>query len=746
LGRSPLAISLQVGEDVRVKCWNCLHNNPKKAHRCERCDQALKPSSAQKIAGRRKVEYLLQELDNWQFLDEDTRAQARSVYNRRLDRLTQVGSKAVADWPESDWQNLPVPGAEGASPAPFLQVETPVVTDSTLETPRPVESPDSEATSDRVVERSAPAQEKLVPPITRDFLDSEPSAPGYLERLTGEADIRWFHSLGALLVVAAMVGWLRTSWDSYGRSLTGVLIALSPVMLHLTASRLKKAVPLSARLLSILANVLTPLALLSLDVFENLPPQVPSDLYWTFSMLVSAAVLTWQAHSTREKIPLYIGGLCCVMAGWSQGALATAAFSLGIGFLFQWNRAEEDPEWQHHRQQMSFLAGSFGALASLLLFETARHPAVPLVAFTGALLFLSLPTLTGQSTAHPGKRLALQTVVTIVGSLLMRSVLHLSPGGVALYLLFACALFLAVKPDSPFALASARIASVLGVLALGIGFLSGLPEVLSTDRSLAEALLRVTFAVLGALFFFRQSRATPMASAVPPLFVLSLCSLLGGWVHLFLNFILVERVDKLDHFLPLIAGMVLFEGMLIVASRWLREREQNLVWVFTFPLLLGSLALTALGQLMVPIEWSGWTLTLVLHGALALCWERQWLAPSRLPEPQEIRLITVVLPRVVFLAEVLALFTAYGVDKKMMALVLFGAHLVASFLLKDRYREGAWEATWGLALLCLPYVEKEALFLVALAVNALGPQSRSTQVGGPGLERDLWSGGGGQSL
>lgn len=711
-----------------MKCWNCLHSNPKKAYRCEKCDQALEPNAAQKIAGRRHVEYLLQELDEWEFLDGKAKEQLKSVYAGRLERLNQTGTKAAKAWPETDWvEAVPEVRAEPIPAQPGQREEA--VTPALVEEAKPDEeevvpaseeaqpAPEVPQTNSQAAPAALPAAPDKQPESAP--VQFPPAPPSYLERLTGEADIRWFHSLGALLVVAAVVGWLRTSWDSYGRALTGFLIALSPVVLHLVASKLKKAVPLSARLLSILANILTPLALLSLDVFDNLPPQIPSDLYWTFSMLVSCAILNWQAHLTREKLPLYIGGLCCVMAGWSQGALATAAFSLGIGFLFQWSSADGDLEWQHHRKQMSFYAGSFGALASLMLFETSRHPAVPLVAFTGALLFLSLPTLTGQKTEHAGKRLFMQTAITVIGSILMRAALGLSPGGVALYLLFACALFLAAKPDSEFANLSAKIASGLGALALGIGFFSNLSETLNAQQSDPEGLLRVAFAVLGALFFFRASRRSGLLQGSAPLFLLSLCCLLGGWIHLFLQFALRSGVDKIEDLLPLIGGTVVFESLLIVAGRWLRNEEQFLSWLFTFPLLLLTLALTTVCQLLVPIEGPGWTIILAFHAGLALSWERQWLAPAKSTEFKEMPALLGILARLAVVAGILTVFTADGVYQPTALKALLAVHLAASFLLKGVYREASWEATWGLALLALPFFDKTSLLVVALLSNAL---------------------------
>lgn len=658
-----------------MKCWNCLTQNKEKPHRCAHCDQPLKPNAAQKISSKKSLDYLLKEVGSWEFLDAEQRDQLNLVYADRLERLAEAG-KQTADWPENDW--IPRPPApispEEEQSDEYFEVE--VELEVAAETEVSVE-PDPQPSL--AVQKPHTLAPSLPPP---------PPKPSYVQKLVGEADIRWFHSLGALLVIAAMVGWLRASWDSYGRTLTGFIIASSPFLLHFVAQRIKKTVPLSSRLLSILANLVTPPALLALDVFGALPPSIPGDHYWTFSMLVSAALLSWQAQKTKEKVPLYTGALCAVMAGWSQGALVTAALSLGLGFLFGQPTEDSDSDWQHQRRQVSFYGGSFGALATLLLFDTYSNPALPLVAFTAALIFLHFPNLIGTETTR--SRIFLQGALTIIGSILMRAVLGLSPGGVGLYLLFASALFLSVKPESRFALLSARLASAMGFLGLLFGFLGNLAPVVAGQQSDGQAFLRFLFSGVGATYFFMASRRRPMVAQ--PLLLASLFSIVGGWLHLFFHFTIADGLHQLNDLVGLLAGLVLLEGLLVVGARWLRTEEAALVWQVSSCLTFLSFLFSCTTSLISPSSAHQWPLVLLLHSGLCLAWERNLLGQN--PNPSDTQ-TPQVLARLGLFGAGLAFYQLPLLTLNFRLVLCIAAFQALVFILKGYYRDAAWEAAWA---------------------------------------------------
>lgn len=706
-----------------MKCWNCLFENAKKEHHCVKCDQALQPNAAQQIASSRHLDYLLRELGNWDFLPSEARSKLESVYRNRQSRLAQITAQKTEDWPQTDWPSESIePLPTKAEPLPPSEEDSGETrAEESEELQEPIDNPltliqKEESTSPAPTAQSA--SRKLSGALLAPNPDSNPpEEPGYLDSLVGEADIRWFHTLGALLVVAAVVGWLRASWDSYGKLMTGLLIASSPLLLHFVSAKLKKSVPLSSRLLAILANVLTPPALLALDIFGMLPEGVSSAHYWTFSLLLSSGILCFQAQSTKEKIPLYLGALCCVMAGWSQGGLTTASLSLAIGFVFARDWGETNDDWLRQRQTVSFYAGSFGALATLTLFEPSRHPTVPIVAFSAALLFTSLPTLTGQDGQGTKSRLYLQAVLSLVGSLLMRTALDLPAGGVALYLLLCSALFLTVNPDSHLARLSTGLAGALGFLGLGIGFFSSLPDVLRGEQSAQDAFLRLLFSALGAAYFLGASRKQAVESEAQPLILASALSLLGGWIHFGL---FLHPPDRIAELLPLLASLLVFEGLLLGASRKLSERERKVVWSLSLPLIVFTAVLTFLGQILTPETAFGWSLLLAAHGLVSFLWERRWLAGWPSVEKSEYRAIAVILPRLVLATAALSFCqNAYVPHPQIKLLAGLTLATAGTFLLRDRYRNACWESAWLLNFVGLAVLQNELWLLGAASTSCL---------------------------
>ncbi len=696
-----------------MRCWNCLTENPEKARRCESCDQPLKPNPAQSMASKRNVTYLLQEIGNWSFLEAPHRDKVQEVYNARLSRLEDLGgSKTWVEWPVSDWAEQAAEPETAHEPADVVSQAAAVVAES-QKSPAVSEKLESEPELEKTNEPVAlePTEKNEQPETTptpslpqEAALAPTPKSPepSLVATLVGEADIRWFHSLGALLVVAAVVGWLRASWDSYGKVLAGLLIASSPLILHFVAHKLKKSVPLSARLLAILANILTPPALLALDVFGALPDFVPGKLYWTCSLLVSAAILSWQAEKTQEKVPLFVGALCGVMAGWSQGALTTAMCSLAVGFLFAWDTESDSPEWGKLRKSVSFYAGSFGAVTTLALFDTSNNPFLPMTAFTAALVFLHLPTLTGHTESTSQSRVFMQTALTLVGCVLMRAVLGVPAGGVALYLIFASALFLTAKPDSQVAAGAAKIARALGAVSLAIGFLSDLTTVLSSQQSLHQAGMRFLFTVVGTVFFWMSSRKNRSDQT---LFLLGLLTLLGGWSHLLLFAITRQPIEGIDQFAPLLGSLPVFASLLLIASRYMLAEEKKTTESFLFPLMACSLALGALARLINPAAALNWDIVLLLNVALTLAWERGWLALK--PKTKS---VLQGLPRLTIIGSTALLLAFIDLPAQLCLLAATTVLIAAGFFLKGAYGDACFEVSWVALWMGIPLTE-EAIWL-----------------------------------
>ena len=722
-----------------MRCWNCLRPISDSEHACPDCGQALKPNSTQAANARSRLEYLLHEASEWDFLPPEVRAELSGVYQRRLDRLQGLDEASEAAWPASDWSSPvwirplqlgPAPAPPPDSPAPLSQglVEQSLQPTGTVR--------DTVALSRDELASLLPAEseqptaavaEQAQPPLASPGSDSParsddsplPALPPTAEetlasRLLGEADIRWFHSLGALLVVAAVVGWLRATWDGYGKSLAGFMILLSPAAMHGIALQLRKSVPLSARLLSILAGVLTPPALLAVEIFDFLPPAVSGHDYWTLAFLVSASLLGLQAHTMKEKVPLYAGAVCTVMAGWSQGALVTSVLCLLLGFVLGPVKAgpeadETELAWVAELRKVGLAAGVFGCFATLFLFRPEQAPWVPLLAFTGALIYLHLPTLTRQPDGSGANRVAIQAAITVLGMALMRFALDVPAPGVGLYALLAAGLFLSARPEHEGGLLALRIGSVLGLVGLGIGFFTQAHVPLDqTGAHPAESVMRFALAVAGAGLFGYLSRQTHLESQFTTLGLAALLATFGGWYHLFLLACTPVHGSYFAHngqLAPLLASFGLWVALWLLGSRWLRPRERALVGAVTAPVLLVATLVAGLSGLFLGLQAVVWSRVLFWLGAVALAWERGLLVPrSELPRDETgetsalpvslTRALEFFLPRQVIwcLALGLAFAGSFTPQQIPIPMQLFGLVLLLSPALA--YRQPGLEMAW----------------------------------------------------
>lgn len=744
-----------------MRCWNCLGAVSETARHCQTCGQAVQPSIRQREAARARLDYLLNEASSWTFLPPEVRQGLQRVYQGRLERLHSLRSEvAGAGWPESDWSGplwsrplcldpaQPPTGSESTAPAhlegsglasdPVLVGPTVTERLSQLElsgflppaepesspaggpaesapspsppvaAPSPVES-DPPPAEDPVAVRVTPPR---VAALTRLNEAAAPRQESLAEKVLGEADIRWFHSLGALLVVAAVVGWLRATWDGYGKNVAGLLILLSPIGLHAVAHSLRQTVPISARLLSILAGLLTPLALLAVEIFDFLPPGISGRDYWTLAFLVSGSLLAWQAQAMKERVPLYAGTLCVVMAGWSQGPLWTSALCLLVGFLLAPAQAapdasEQELAWARQLQTVGLAAGVFGCFSSLLLFRPGQGPLKALVAFSGALIYLHLPTLTRRTGAHGENRVVLQAFVTVLGLLLMRTLLDVPASGVGLYTLLAAALFLSARPEDEGGLLALRLGSGLGLAGLVIGFFTTTPVPWGDpDADPAETVMRFLLAFLGAGLFGYLSRQTHMETQSTPLGLGALLSTFGGWYHLFL---LACPTEPDGYFVrngqlaPLMASFGLWVALWLVGSRWLRQGERALVQAVALPVLLGSVLACAVSGLESGPARLLWSPVLLWLGAVGLAWERGLLLPGRERGSDARgahaigRLLEALLPRIALWALALSLAYSQAALANRVAILLQVLGLGLMLSPASGYRIPALEIVWAMA-------------------------------------------------
>lgn len=636
----------------------------------------------QLTTAKSRLAYLLHESSEWEFLPREVRDDLVVVYQSRLDRLQSTDRKdCYLSWPETDWTsplltqklalaNTPRLNTEkldraaletyletapaalaGAAPTiptavppslPDATTEEPIAPPLALPLERPLQPTASEPSPSPSSQPLSPLRPEPVPASSLD-IPPFPEQESLTSKVLAEADVRWFHSLGALLVIAAVIGWLRATWDGYGKNLACLLILFSPAALHATAYQMRRTVPLSSRLLAILAGMLTPPALLSIHVFDFLPPSVSGRDYWTLALLVSGSLLLWQAHSMKEKTPLFLGALCVIMSGWSQGSLVTSAVCLMVGFALaplkpDPSHSEEEAAWRRELQQVGFASGAFGAMAALFVIRPGQGSLTPLLAFTGALIYLHLPTLTRQADGSGSGRVIFQATISTLGILLMRAVLDIPASGVALFTLMAAGLFLSARPEHEAGLLALRFGSLLGLLGLAIGFLSSNP--IGPNESEAETLMRFLLGLVGAGLFGYLSRVPHLESQANYLRLGAVLSTLGGWYHLVRA--LHGPFDG-GHFAPLLASFGLWVVIWLLAARWLRPQEHSVVESVSLTVLLISIGLgilPMLGLLLLAAEksshptdptWTTWAYTVLWLGLVSLLWERGYLRPQKTP-------------------------------------------------------------------------------------------------------------------
>lgn len=797
-----------------MKCWNCLTPLGKSDYLCPSCQQTTKPNPMQAAAAKGRLEYLLHETQVWNFLSPDLKTELAHVYQNRKERLEAVfrGGNPRA-WPDSDW-TAPVFGpAEiqqtSSRLAPHVVTEKlerlaghspleggidveqtasafePTRVDATISTSVPtVPQPLQEAPPSGSEKTPAaglglshgealeiPSEESAAHADWSHFTPRAASAADPVEQVSetfaqqtreealsakilAEADIRWFHSLGALLVIAAVVGWLRATWDGYGKNLAGFLILCSPAALHGFAYQMRKSVPLSSRLLSILAGILTAPALLAVEVFDFLPPGVDGKDYWTLALLVSATLLGWQAQTTRELVPLYVGALCTVLAGWSQGALVTSVLCLLLGFVLApvSPSPEDEPEqreWSEHLQKVGLFSGVFGSFASLFLFHTETAPGMPLVMFTGALIYLHVPNLTRRPGASTANKVTLQAAVTVLGIFLMRVALDIPPSAIGLYALLAAGLFLCARPEDEGGLLALRFGSMVGFLGLGIGFFSQNPLILQdTVTGTPEAVLRFLLAVVGAGLYGYLSRKKNLESQRDLLGLAALFSMFGGWFHLFIRF--CEPVDGSlltvnGQLAPLFASFGLLAVIWLVGSRWLERREQELVASVSLPLLFCSIGTAGASGLLAETAQSlVWARVLAWLGLVCLLWERSVLVP-RATEGNQTPLavgpaLDLLLPRLVLWSFIAAVVLGEFLALKQLALPIQVLGLVLMLSPARAYRQPGLETVWLFTFVALGtlwsndlfplhFVALYLLFAAGWAAGSLKPLSLSLASG-----------------
>ncbi|HEY4001474.1 MAG TPA: hypothetical protein VGO93_21550 [Candidatus Xenobia bacterium] len=271
------------------------------------------------------MQYLLSETARWEWLPAEQRTSLRQEYAERVDRLEPAASQASARWGGGTWTETPPEEAAPAVPPPF--------------------------------EPEAPRSDVLA------------GVSAFLE----ERNIRWFHGLGALLLLSAGVSVLTTQWEGIGHWIVLGLLLVSPGLCYFISARLRTRLPMSAQVLSLLGGLLLPACLGAVHHFDVLGLGGVSLASWyagTFA--VTAGVVLSQAFRYVETPSLYVGTLAAGLSVWFLGGLLPAGIpASGVGMValgFLWltlSRGTAEGPFQAHLRVLSQTLVSAGLLVAL---------------------------------------------------------------------------------------------------------------------------------------------------------------------------------------------------------------------------------------------------------------------------------------------------------------------------------------------------------------------------------------------
>lgn len=324
-------------------CWNCSGSLKASTPYCGKCGAPV----ADAAASRACVEYLLREVDSWTFLTAGLRATLTKLYRERLARLSDGASvpsalSALSDVAASQPAASPTsaaPAGEGvpsaaestgqpqASPpcggaaAEWQPAPPPQRPGGTSSAPTvlPPHKAAALATDDKGWDEFT-ATLRGGPPQSSEAREALDAAQAFLQA----QNIRWFHGLGALLLVVAGIGFLRANWDAIGSIVVTLGLLVLPFAAFWGSYRLRATLTDSSRGLAILGSVTLPAGLLALEIFGFVDVPRPA---WQFAVyLLTAGVLGGVAHLLSEAACIYLSAVSTVLAANQLTGMAPGTF------------------------------------------------------------------------------------------------------------------------------------------------------------------------------------------------------------------------------------------------------------------------------------------------------------------------------------------------------------------------------------------------------------------------------------
>lgn len=557
-------------------------------------------------AGRACVEYLLREVDSWTFVTIGLRATLTKLYRERLDRLPNGGAVPSALSPHSG-----APRGEGAAssgeradpPAasPTL-VEAPVEWQSAPPSPRgggassaPSVFPPHKAAALATDEKGWDEFTTSLrggPPQSSEARDALDAAQAFLQK----RNIRWFHALGALLLVVAGIGYLRANWDTIGSIVVTLGLLVLPFASFWGSVRLRATLPDSSRGLAVLGSVTLPAGLLALEIFGFVHVSRP---LWQFIVYVlSAGVLGGVAHLLSESACVYLSAVSTVLAANQLTGMVPGTFGyplLAFAFLSStWAaRARNDAGLSIH---VASVGQMMARVAMVATFGNGVHPSLNhlVVGFLASAWFVYGAVLSPEPNAVLTATLscALSWLLVYLRSMAGHPTAEgliervLAPLGAVLAI---TAQQMSVRFDRARALPVARIALLVGLIVLCLAALIG-----GRDASGAGSPLLLMIAIeMAALSFLYRGWAIGKRDAAQTLFTLAtLAAPLG------ISRLVPAPVDDIVSITwSCLAQTLIF---LVVAQAVDRTRGRSAAQFFAqLALLLGAAAMVLVGVLLV---------------------------------------------------------------------------------------------------------------------------------------------------
>lgn len=626
-------------------CWNCGSAQAEHHRYCAVCGQALAPSPEDRERLAFALTYLVRETGRWPWLPPAERERVRAEYSRRQERLQGAGGPTA-----------PAPGRPELRPsrtAPPPPPGTPGSRPGVAPLQRPTALPQSPAPGQG--RPSGPQPVGVCPPEVRRLAASEvagvaldPARPGALgpaARLSAfleEANIRWLHLLGGLLLASAGVGLLYSQWNAHGRQVVALALLLAPILCFAAAVRLRQALPVSSRLLAMVGGLLLPTGLVAARLFELAGLVVPWPPWNLFSFISSGLVLLALSLVLEEAACLYLGAFALAaaagsLAAWTNHppAFGLACLAISAAGLAAARSGTLRPErFRPHLFGLSQALAGLGLLSTLPSFlrTSGGAPLADLsLLLLGATFFASAGFLTGRRGAVLGSAPAAMAALVLYGITGDQPPLSLGYGIVALGSLYAVAgRAMREQPgmrqaaDASFFVGTVLMAVPL-VLLLGGHLLLGLVDNFAT-LPIDELRTGILVGVLAALLY----AAGAATCSAPRLMYAASASLAYAW---FLGSVLMHRalpgLYSLDLSLLPLAWVVLAWALRRVLPESLLTPVVESALVLTC--LPAPLSL-ALGALEVPAA-AGAAPETVLITAVTLLAATPWFQAGRLLYP-----------------------------------------------------------------------------------------------------------------